>query len=364
MVAAFAVVAAACGGDDSDGDALGGGGDAASCEVGETDGDLVLYNWSEYIDPELVTAFEEEYDVSVTEDFYDSNETMQAKISTGASGYDVIVPSDYMVAILIEDGQVTELDKAAIPNLENLDPDFASGLPFDPDATHTVPYQWGTTGIGVDVQALGGDYAESWDLIFDPDTRAAYAGQISMLNDPRESIGAALKSLGYSVNTTDEGELDEARSLLADTTGDIATYDSDQFEDLLTSGEIVVAHGYSGDFFSAFDEVDDPDRYAYFVPEEGAVRWVDNMAIVADAPHPCTAHTFINFMLDAENGAALTNFNYYGSPNAAAEEFILPEILEDPAIYPTDETVERLEFIADTGEFETNFSDAFNEAKG
>jgi len=124
----------------------------------------------------------------------------------------------------------------------------------------------------------------------------------------------------------------------------------------------LVAHGYSGNFIVQFDEAPNPDDFIYFVPEEGGTRWVDNMAVVADAPHPCTAHAFINFILDAENGAALTNWNFYASPNAAAEEFIDPEVLEDPIVYPQDQS--KLEFISDTGDFETKFTDSFTAAKG
>ena len=362
---ATTVVAAACGGDDDD---AGGDGDeaaaGASCTAGETDGDLNLYNWAEYLDPELVTAFETEFDVTVNQDFYDSNEQMQPIISAGNSGYDMIVPSDYMVSILIEAGDIAPIQRDALPNISNLADEFASGLPYDPDAVYSVPYQWGTTGLGVDLSVTGEDVPQTWGLVFDPDLAAEYGleGAITLLNDPRETMGAALKYLGYSLNSTSEAELEEAKALVADATARVAAYESDQYDELLAGGESAVAHGYSGNFLVQFGESDNPDQYAYFVPTEGGTRWVDNMAVVADAPHPCTAHAFINFLLDAENGAALTNWNYYASPNAAAEEFILPEVLEDPIVYPEDRS--KLEFIADTGDFEINFSDAFIEAKG
>jgi spermidine/putrescine-binding protein len=128
--------------------------------------------------------------------------------------------------------------------------------------------------------------------------------------------------LGYSVNSTNETELQEAADLIAETTDRLAAFDSDQYEDLLIGQETVVAHGYSGDFFAAFDADDAWDDYVYLIPDEGAVRWVDTMAVLADAPHPCTAHTFINFILDAENGAQLTNWTFYASPNDASREFI------------------------------------------
>ena len=376
VLSAVAIFATACGGgsdvasagsdsDDSGGvDATPASSDG-TCQAGQTDGDLAIFNWTEYMDPELITAFESEFGVSVTEDNYDSNEAMQPIISAGGSGFDFIVPSDYMVSIMIEGGDLQPLTRDAIPNLENLLPEFASDLPFDPEAEFSAPYQWGTTGLGVDLSVTGEDVPQTWGLIFDPDLAAEYnleGSYATLLNDPRETLGAALKFLGYSLNTTSEAELDEARQLVADAQSRVTAYESDQYDELLVQGNSTVAHGYSGNFIVQFDGVDDPDQFSYFVPEEGGTRWVDNMAIPFDAPHPCTAHTFINFLLDAERGAQLTNWNFYASPNAASEEFIDAEVLEDPIVYPTD--VSNLEFISDTGDFEINFSDAFIEAKG
>jgi spermidine/putrescine-binding protein len=359
--AAGALVLAACGGGDDDAapvvdpvvDPDGG------CALNEVDGDLFFYNWSEYMDPELIEKFEAEYGVTVTEDFYDSNEAMQPIISAGGSGYDVIVPSDYMVSIMIADGTLMPLDKSVIPNYANLGDEFRSGLPYDPSGTYVAPYQWGTTGLGVNLNVVGEDAPRSWALIFDPEYTDAYSGQISLLNDPRETLGAALKYLGYSLNTTNEEELNEATELLAETVSRVAAFDSDQYSNLLVSGETVIAHGYSGNLIS---NIDDLDGYTYFVPDEGGTFWIDNMAVPFDAPHPCTAHTFINFILDAENGAALTNWIAYASPNEAAKEFIDPELLDDPRIFPDD--LSDFEVIIDTGDFETNFSDAFSRAKG
>ncbi len=376
-VAALAVLATACGSSTTD-IATDGGSDGGNdgaveavpaavseCEAGQTDGDLAMFNWTEYIDPELITAFEDEFGVSVTQDNYDSNEAMQPIIAAGGSGYDFIVPSDYMVSILIADQSIQPINRDAVPNIDNLLPEFATDLPFDPAGDYSVPYQWGTTGLGVDLSVTGDDVPQTWGLVFDPVIAAEYnlEGQFAtLLNDPRETLGAALKFLGYSLNTTDAGELEEARVLIQDARDRVAAYDSDQYDELLVTGDAAVTHGYSGNFIVQFDEADDPDQFTYFVPEEGGTRWVDNMAIPFDAPHPCTAHTFINFLLDAERGAQLTNWNFYASPNAAAEEFIDAEVLEDPIVYPEDTS--NLEFISDTGDFEINFSDAFISAKG
>jgi spermidine/putrescine transport system substrate-binding protein len=357
---ALVLALTACGGGDD------GAASADSCEVGQTDGDLALYNWSEYIDPDLISAFEDEYGVTVTEDFYDSNEAMQPVIAAGSSGYDVIVPSDYMVSILIEGEDIMPLNKAAIPNYPNLLPEFESGLPYDPDGAYVAPYQWGSTGLGVNVSVLGADFPRSWGLVFDPAIRAEYGldGKISLLNDPRESMGAALKYLGYSLNTTSSDELAEARDLLRETVSALAAFDSDSYDENVGSETTLVGHGYSGNFFAQFIDSDDPSMWDYFMPEEGGTQWVDNMAVVADAPHPCTAHTFINFILDGDNGAALSNWNYYASPNEVSQPMIDESVKPflDKATAGVDPS--RIEFITDTGDFEVNFSDAFAEARG
>jgi spermidine/putrescine-binding protein len=347
--------------DDGDGD--GGGGDApasAGCEEGETDGDLLLYNWSDYMDPDLLTAFGEEFGVTASEDTYTSNEALLAQIRAGGADYDVIIPSDYMVEIMAEEGLLLPLDKDAIPNAANVDETFASP-PYDPDLTYTLPYQWGTTGIGVDLEATGPDPEPTWGWLFDPEMAGDLS--ISMLDDPRETMGAALYYLGHDPNTTDEGELQEAADLVAEADW-VTTFTSDQYSELLLTGETTVGHGYSGTFLDAMYDADDPDRYAYLIPAEGATIWTDNMAILAGASHPCTAHAFMNFILDAENGAQLTNWTFYASPNAAATEFIDEEVLEDPAIYPEEDVRDDLYFLENTGETEILYTDLFTRAQG
>lgn len=365
VLAAVAGLLAACAGDPAPettqpvtpptGEAPG----AEVCAVDQVDGDLNFYNWSEYIDPDLITEFQDTYGVRVIETFYDSNETMLAQIQAGVV-YDLIVPSDYMVSIMIEEGLLLALQLDAIPNVANLAPEFV-GLPYDPDGAYSVPYQWGTTGLGVNLSVVGEDYEPSWALAFDPELTAAYPGGVSLLNDPRETIGAALKYLGYSLNETSEEALAAAAELIA--AANVTTFDSDQYADNLVNGEVAVSHGYSGTFFTTFDASADPDNWEYVIPDEGATLWTDNMAIPARAEHPCTAHTFINFIMDAEKGAQLTNWTYYASPNAAAAEFIDPEILEDPAIYPDEDTFALLEAIEDTGDAEILFTDYFTLAR-
>ncbi len=356
-----------------------------ACQPDETDGDLNLYNWTEYIPygseaedygvTDLVAKFEEQYGVKIIQTFYEDNETMLAQIEAGGAPYDLIVPSDYMVSTMAdpEVGLLVKFNADAIPNLVNLDPLF-DNAPYDPTGEFSVPYQAGTSGFGFAYAALdeaGIDYENgiSWGLVFDPEMSAPFTGLISMLNDERETLGAALKYLGYSVNTTDQAELDEATAILKAANDRIAAYDSAAFDDLLMAGETVIGHGWNGGFLGSYDQAstDDYDAYedfGYAVPQEGGIVWVDLMAVPITAEHPCTAHTFINFILDAENGGDLTNYTYYMSPNLAAYEYIDPEILGDEMVFPSDETMAKLEFIADVGDFSLNYSDAFAVAKG
>ncbi len=332
--------------------------DPTACTEGQVDGDLQLYNWSEYIDPALLTGFEEEYGVTLTETTYDSNEAMLASLQAGVV-YDVIVPSDYMVGIMIQQGLLSEINTTAVPNMANLAERFTE-LPYDPGPVYSAAYQYGTTGLGVNTALVGTDFAPSWSLIFDPAVTSAFPGGVSVLNDPRETMGAALEYLGYSLNDTDLEHLQEAADVITAAKDGIAAFDSDQYDEQLANGEVAVSHGYSGNMITGFADAANPDDFVFILPEEGATLWIDNMVVPTSAEHPCTAFTFINYILDAENGATLTNFNYYGSPNAAAMEFIEPEVVE---FYAASEDA-KLEVIADQGDYEINYTDFFATAKG
>jgi len=349
---------------------------ADACALGETDGDLNLYNWTEYIPygslaeeaevTDILGAFEEETGVKVVLTEYDSNETMLAQIDAGV-GFDVVVPSDYMVSIMRSAGLLVKLNPNAIPNMANIAPEFTD-LPYDPGNQFSAPYQWGTTGIGYKFGSIDDENGVSWGVIFDPAMSEANTGFISLLDDERETMGAALIYLGYSLNTTDPAQVDEAADLIKATKDRLAAFNSSGYWDLLTSGETVVSQGWNGDFLFAYDEAstDDYDAYedfGYAIPTEGAAAWVDTIAIPATAEHPCSAQTFINFLLDPFIGAELTNYNYYASPNGAATEFIWEEILEWDAIYPPQDVLDRLEFFADLGDFGTYYADAFSAAK-
>ena len=360
VAAAAALAVAAC---------AGGGSDNAAddCEPGETDGDLAFYNWADYMDEELLAAFEDETGVSVDYTVYESNEQMLSQVESEAAIYDLVVPSDYMVALMIEEDLLLALNYDALPNFSNID-DAWDNPPFDPEHQYHVAYQWGTTGIGMTYEALDAIGGEStWAVIFDADTAAQVPGGISMLDDAPETVSAALKYLGYSITETiesgDEDAIREAGALLKATNDRLVKYDSVTFGDDLVNGEVDVAHGWSGGFAQAFFETDAYETHVYTIPAEGGVRWVDTMAIPHNADNVCSAHAMINFLLDAENGAALTNYTYYGSPNEAATPYILDEILEDPGIYPPPDVYARLELIPQMGDLGLIVQDMLTEAK-
>jgi spermidine/putrescine transport system substrate-binding protein len=320
-----------------------------------------FYNWSDYIDEEVLTMFEEECGVKVVYDTFSSNEDLLAKLQGGATGYDLIVPSDYMVSIMIQLGLLRELNHENIPNLANLAEQFADP-PYDPGNKYTAVYQWGTAGIGYDLAALGGEAPDSLGVLFDPAQAQTNAGKLSLLNDARETIGAALKYLGYSMNSTDPAQLEEAKQVILAVKPYIATFDSDTFSDLLVSGETVIAHGWNGNFALAISE--NPDReLGFVVPKEGETVFTDNLAIPVSAPNPYTAEVLINYLLDPEIMARITNVTYYPNAIEASLPFVLDEVKNDPAIYPPPEVIEKLEFLVDVGEATALYERIWTEIK-
>jgi spermidine/putrescine-binding protein len=303
---------------------------------------LYVFNWSDYIDEELLPMYEEDTGVHVIYDTYDSNEDLLAKLQAGATGYDVIFPSDYMVAQMIDLGLLAELDLNSIPNFQYV-ADFNKNPAYDPGNKYSVPYFWGTTGIGYDTTAVDPP-PDSWSWIFDPEVVCQYQdGGVNVLDDERELIGAALKYLGYSLNDSDEAHLDAARDVLLAAKPCWKTFDSAGYIDnLMIPGEIVLTQGWNGDVFVA---AADNENWAYVMPKEGGTVWQDNMAIPASSTRKATAEHFINWLLDPQHAGQNTNYVWYASPVAAAKEYVDQDILDDPSIYLDDETISRLEWI-------------------
>jgi spermidine/putrescine transport system substrate-binding protein len=317
---------------------------------------LNLYNWSGYVAKSTIPSFEKKTGIKVTQDYFASNEELLAKLQAGGTGYDVIVPSDYMVEIMIKSDVIQPLDISKIPNVKNVGENF-KGLPYDPDNEYSVPYQWGTTGILYNKKEIG-ELEESWDPMWDPE----FEGKIGMLNDVRETMGAALYRLGYSVNTTDPKELDEAEAALKEQKpllrGYFASYEGNRL--LVQKGDILLGHIFSGDAFLALSENPDLD---YIIPKPGATRWTDNMAIPNGAEHPDNAHKFINHILDAKVGAALSNYTYYNTPNEAALPMIDDALKKLPGYTLAPEVYDRLQVIEDLGEATRDYERRFTEVK-
>ena len=317
----------------------------AGCGGNESTGtkekQLNLYIWSAYIAEDTLKRFEKETGIRVRFDTYDSNEALLEKIQSGVADYDVIVPSDYMVRILNQQGLLERLDPSRLQNSKNLSPRFRD-LPYDSTNAHSIPFLWGTSGIGYNKTKVT-ELVDSWAILWNP----KYKDRILMLDDQRECFGTALKWKGHSLNSTNPAELEEAKNLLLQQKPLVKTYSSSSFDEILMSGDVWIAHGWSGQLAKAKDQNQDLD---YVIPKEGSTIWVDNLAIPRSARHKEEAYVFFNFCLDPKNAADITNYSGYASPNEAAKPFIKPEILNDPARYPDEATLAKCEFLMDLGE--------------
>lgn len=307
---------------------------------------LYFFNWANYINPEVLRDFEREYGVRVVEDKFASNEDLLAKLQAGGGGYDVAVPSDYAVRIMIRQGLLAPLDHRNVPNLAHLAARFRDP-PYDPGHAYSVPYLWGVTGLGYSKKAANAHGAPaSWDDVFNPEKLKRYRGRVSMLNDMREVIGAALIYRGHSPNSTEPAHLEEARRVLLAQKPFLAKYDSEAYEDSLAAGETVIAHGWSGEFFTARKE--NPD-IGFAIPREGTFLFVDNLVIPKGARSPYTAEVFINYLLRPDVAAKNAAFLRYPTPNAEALKLIDPQLEGANLRLPEDVAFHAVEDLGDAG---------------
>jgi spermidine/putrescine-binding protein len=315
---------------------------------------LHLFTWSDYTEETAVKEFERRLGVKVVTDTFGSNEELLAKLQGGAAGYDVVVPSDYMVSILIKQGLLAELDHAKIPNLAHVYPHL-KGLYYDPQNTYSVPYLWGTTGIGYNADVVTPP-PKSWQVLWD----ARYKRKISLLNDEREVFGMALRAAGESLNATQPTKLEAAKARLMAQKPLVKTYTSENYDQLLVSGEVALAHGWSGTIMRAAAE---RPSIKYVIPQEGGTIWQDNLSVLKSSKHQEDAMTFINFMLDPQIAALTTAKVMYASANEEARLFLPREIAQNPAVYPPESVVARLEWIKDVGEAIKLYDRAWTELK-
>jgi len=303
---------------------------------------LNVYNWEDYFAPDTISDFEKEFGVKVNLETYEDEDIMLAAVQSNPSKYDVIIPSDTLVRTMIEMRLLEPLDLENIPNIKNIDQRFRN-LSYDPENKYSVPYMWGTTGIGVNTKYIEED-VDSWNILWNEN----YSGKIAMLNSMRDVIGTSLKSLGYSYSSKDPSELEEARQRLFEQKPLIIGYlDPMSIVDSLVSEDILIAQGYSGDIFVAMGNNSD---IIYVIPKEGTVIWVDNLVIPIGAKHKYTAEVFINYILRPDVNAKIANYTWYATANKAAESFIDPEILTNPSTYPSEEIREKLENYQDLGD--------------
>jgi spermidine/putrescine transport system substrate-binding protein len=284
---------------------------------------LNLYAWSEYVPQQMLDDFTTKYGIKVNYDTYSSNEEMLAKLQAGASGYDVIIPSDYTVAIMIKQDMLEQIDVTKLSNFGNLDPRFTN-RDYDPGNKYTIPYQWGTSGMIYDKTTVPSE-PKSWSDLWDP----AYKGRLVLLDDEREVMGMALRVLGFDPNTTNEAELNQAEQKLIELKPNILKFDSDAPETAIISGEAFAGMVYNGNASLALAE--DPN-VVYICPTEGCSIWFDNLAVPKGAPHKDAAMLFLNWVLDKNESVLITVEFPYSNPNKAALEYLKTY---DPTVYET-----------------------------
>lgn len=310
---------------------------------------LHLYNWNNYISDQTIARFEKQCSCRVIQSYYADNEEMLAKLSAGATGYDLIVPTGNAVESLIGQHALRPLNKHLLPDLKNIDPAYLD-TPFDPGNVYSVPYAFTLTLIGYNREKIRSlDLpVDSWAVIFEPRYLAKISGRVTVLDSQRELMAAALKYLGYSANDTDETHWKQARDLIIRAKPYWAAFNASSYIKALTVGNIWLVHGYSNDIFQAdMDAVAAGRgfRIASSIPKEGAVLALDAMVLHKSGPRPDLAHRFINYMLDGKNSAELTNLIGSGNPNMAARPYIRPDISQNPAIFP--DAVQKLEMLRD-----------------
>lgn len=309
--------------------------------------ELHLFNWNDYIADDTVKRFEAQCQCKVVQDYYSATEEMMAKLLAGASGYDVVIPTQNAVQALIAQGYLQALDKSRLPNLKNAAPGYLN-RDYDPGNVYSVPYAFTTTLVGynaTELKALGID-ASDWSVIFEPAVLEKLRGKVTVMDDYEELFAAALIYLGYSANDTNEAHLREAQQLILRAKPYWAAFNSSSYIKELTVGNIWVAHGYSSDMYQAQLDARAAGRsfeLAFALPKQGAVLALDNMVIPKTARNSALAHQFIDFMLAAENAAELTNLMGTGNPNAAARAHIEPQILDIAAIFPDEASQQKLE---------------------
>ena len=309
---------------------------------GGTDPKTVLnvYNVGDYIDEDLIKVFEEKTGIDVQYETYDTNEMMYQKVKSGSTNYDLVFPSDYMVEKMKNEGLLQKIDFNNIPNMKYIDKGFLNPI-YDRTNEYSVPYMWGTFGILYNKKMVK-DTVDSWDILWNP----KYKGNIMMFDSVRDSMGIALKKLGYSMNTTNPKEINEAMKELIKQKDLVLAYVNDEGKDRLLGEEVAMGITYSGD---AVNLIKQNPNLAYAIPKEGTNKWVDAMAIPKTAQNKKEAEMFINFLLDPEIAKINTEYIGYSTPNTGALELLDKDITNDPVAYPSKAVLDKTETFIDLG---------------
>ncbi|MBA3317839.1 MAG: spermidine/putrescine ABC transporter substrate-binding protein [Gemmatimonadales bacterium] len=347
-VSSAGALLSACGGDKG-GQAGEGVGGQAGADLDSLEKELHIYNWSDYIADDTAPNFEKEFGVKVTYDTYESNEEMVAKLQAGATGYDIIVPSGYILPVLVATDLIGPLNKKYLTNWGNVASIFQN-LPSDPGNTHSVPWQWGTSGIAYRTDKVKSP-VDSWAVFHDPQFR----GKMTMMDDGREVIGAFLRYRGHSLNSTDPQQLAKSKADAVQAKKQLKAYLSAPVKAQLISGDVWISQLWNGDTTQAKAE---QPNLGYVVPKEGCTIWGDLMCVPRSAPNKRAAHEWMNYILRPEVGAALSNATGYGTPNAASAK-----LLDTPIPYPTEEELKRLEYQVDLGRDTATWDQIWTEIK-
>lgn len=314
-----------------------------SCSKQVNQGNVVnVYNWGEYIDKDLLDKFEEETGIRVIYSNFNTNEDLYVKLKNGTSSYDVVVPSDYMIERMKNEGMLRKINWDNVPNISYVDEEYKNHS-YDPNQEYSAPFFWGTLGIVYNTELVD-EVVDSWSILWNE----KYKRNIIMLDSSRDSIGIALKLLGYSLNSTVESELEEAKELLVKQYPLVYAYLVDQTKDIMVNGEAALAVMYSGD---AVDAISNNESLAYAVPKEGSNLWFDSMVIPANSRNPENAEKFINFMLQPENAAQNSEYVWYSLPSTAAKELLSDELKDSEVAYPDIHILDNLEVFRDPGPF-------------
>ncbi|GAB4267906.1 extracellular solute-binding protein [Deferrisoma sp.] len=304
--------------------------------------ELYFFNWSEYLPEEVLDEFTRETGIKVVYSTYDSNEAMYAKVKLAGGGYDLVVPSTYYVSKMRREGMLEPLDKAKIPNLKNLNPELLD-KPYDPGNAYSVPYLWGSTGIGVNAARVDPATVTAWADLWDP----RFRGKLLLTNDVREVFHMALRVLGYSGNSADPKEIEAAYRKLQELMPNVRVFNSDNPKVPYLTGEVVAGMLWNGEAYAAKQE--NPDiRYVY--PREGAILWVDSLVIPKGARHRDAAHRMIDFLLRPEVAKRICEEVGYATPNREAWKLLAPEVRDDRTVYPAPEDLRNAEVQVDVGE--------------